>query len=126
MAQQCLVLESIWFIGARCGYISVFGLLHELIGDEWPLTRQELAFAVMPVGSGRSEIVSPVGVRFVMTGAQLLLLFLNDDRVKVACLRWHVLPQHDVFLKLSVSRLVIQLAFASSSIFEASSDVLLH
>ena len=65
-------------------------------------------------------------MRFVMTGAQLLLLFLNDDRVKVACLRWHVLPQHDVFLKLSVSRLVIQLAFASSSIFEASSDVLLH
>ena len=39
---------------------------------------------------------------------QPLLLFLLDNRVKVAGLLWHLLPEDDVFLEVAIVGVVVE------------------
>ena len=111
MAEQCLFLD-LGIVGTRWRNITNFSLLHELYGYEWALSWLELALSWVSMACSTFQIVSPVLMFLVGARAQLLFLFDCDDWVQEACLRRHFLPQHDVFLKLSVGRVIIKFGFA--------------
>ena len=123
MTEQCLFLDF-GVVGTRWRNISQFGLFHELYGYEWALSRIELALSGVTVTGSTFQVVSPVLVLLVGAWAKLFFLFKGDDWVQEACLRWHLLPQHDVLLKLGVSRLIIQFRLACVLVPEAGVDVL--